>query len=137
VAIAAVINGTIETDVEARQPRDRLDYELLKDGTVFKYIGQYIQGNPIQGRSRAVSELLSTGDLQSILQLVNTNTGETSTGQETEQSSPESADPKAKREGESDWDYSHSSILILRSSQYQPRCLMPTPTPCQGSTTPS
>ena len=86
MAIAAVINGTIETDVEARQPRDRLDYELLKDGTVFKYIGQYIQGNPIQGRSRAESELLSTGDLQSILQLVNTNTGETSTGQETEQS---------------------------------------------------
>jgi len=114
---AAVINGTIETDMEARRPKDRLDSELLKDGTVFKYIGQYIQGNPTQGRSRSDSDLLTTGDLQSILQLVNTNTGEASIGAESEQNTPEPepVDPLAKREGESDWDYSVRSFSPYKS----------------------
>jgi len=114
---AAVINGTIETDVEARRPKDRLDSELLKDGTVFKYIGQYIQGNPTQGRSRSESELLSTGDLQSILQLVNTNTGETQTGTDTENNTPEPepVDPNAKREGESEWDFSLRSFSQFKT----------------------
>merc|ERR1712106_795534 len=114
---AAVINGTIETDVEARRPKDRLDSELLKDGTVFKYIGQYIQGNPTQGRSRSDSDLLSTGDLQSILQLVNTTTGEASTGPDSEQNTPEPepVDPLAKREGESDWEYSLRSFSPFKA----------------------
>eukprot|EP00092_Neocalanus_flemingeri_P031451 GFUD01034157.1.p1 GENE.GFUD01034157.1~~GFUD01034157.1.p1 ORF type:complete len:1343 (+),score=442.59 GFUD01034157.1:145-4173(+) len=114
---AAVINGTIETDVEARRPKDRLDSELLKDGTVFKYIGQYIQGNPTQGRSRSESDLLTTGDLQSILELVNTNTGETPAGTDTEQNTPEPepADPQAKREGESEWDYSLRSFSPFKT----------------------
>jgi len=114
---AAVINGTIETDIEARRPKDRLDSELLKDGTVFKYIGQYIQGNPTQGRSRSDSDLLTTGDLQSILQLVNTNTGEASAGAESEQNTPEPepVDPLAKKECESDWDYSVRSFSPYKS----------------------
>merc|ERR1719228_734431 len=114
---AAVINGTIETDIEARRPKDRLDSELMKDGTVFKYIGQYIQGNPTQGRSRSDSDLLTTGDLQSILQLVNTNTGEASAGAESEQNTPEPepVDPLAKKECESDWDYSVRSFSPYKS----------------------
>jgi len=114
---AAVINGTIETDMDARRPKDRLDAELLKDGTVFKYIGQYIQGNPTQGRSRSDSDLLTTGDLQSILQLVNTNSGEASTGVESEQNTPEPeiVDPLAKKEGESEWDFSIRSFSPLKS----------------------
>jgi len=114
---AAVINGTIETDIDARRPKDRLDAELLKDGTVFKYIGQYIQGNPTPGRSRSDSDLLSTGDLQSILQLVNTNSGDASTGPDSEQNTPEPevVDPLAKREDESDWDYSLRSFASFNS----------------------
>jgi len=112
---AAVINGTIETDVDARRPKDRLDSELLKDGTVFKYIGQYIQGNPTQGRSRSESELLSTGDLQSILQLVNTTAGETGTETEENTPEPEPVDPLAKREDESEWDYSLRSFSPFKA----------------------
>merc|ERR1719400_2094216 len=67
---AAVINETIETDLDARKPKDRLDAELLKDGTVFKYIGQYIQANPTLGKHDAMP---SSGDLQEILETVNTN----------------------------------------------------------------
>jgi len=86
---AAVINGTIESDLEARKPKDRLDAELLKDGTVFKYIGQYIQANPSPGRSASnPSPLPTTGDLQSILQAV-------------EHNEPEPAEPS---EAESVWD---------------------------------
>merc|ERR1719210_1652362 len=105
---AAVSNGTIEADLDARKPKDRLDSELLKDGTVFKYIGQYIQGNPTPGRSRSESELPSTGDVQSILKLVGTNSGESSAGPNTEQNTPEPEflDPFVKREGESEWEYS-------------------------------
>ena len=47
---SAVMNGDIEADVEARSPKHRLDAELLRDGAVFRYIGQYIQGNPCGGR---------------------------------------------------------------------------------------
>jgi len=114
---AAVINGTIETDLEARRPKDRLDSELLKDGTVFKYIGQYIQGNPTQGRSRSDSDLLSTGDLQSILQLVNTTNPGDATGPDSEQNTPEPepADPLAKKPDESDWDYSLRSFSPFKS----------------------
>ena len=47
------------------QAQGRLDAELLKDGTVFKYIGQYIQANPTPGRSASnPSPLPTTRDLQ-------------------------------------------------------------------------
>merc|ERR1719499_1229902 len=63
---AAVINETIETDLDARKPKDRLDAELLKDGTIFKYIGQYIQANPTIGKMASGNETMpSTNDLQS------------------------------------------------------------------------
>ena len=72
---AAVANGTIETDLDARKPKDRVDAELLKDGTVFKYIGQYIQGNPTMGKISSNGEVIpSSGDLQSILDTVHSTT---------------------------------------------------------------
>ena len=55
---AAVINETIETDLDARKSKDRLDAELLKDGTVFKYIGQFIQANPTLGKDVPLSPLM-------------------------------------------------------------------------------
>jgi hypothetical protein len=60
--------------------QDKLDADLLLDGTVFKYIGEYIQANPFQmNKTRrlssadsaapsAIQPLPSNNDLQNILQ---------------------------------------------------------------------
>ena len=95
---AAVINETIETDLDARKPKDRLDAELLKDGTVFKYIGQYIQANPTLGKHDAMP---SSGDLQEILETVNSNS-----------SSPEP--PVEAPEVESEWDLAIKSFAPFK-----------------------
>merc|ERR1719195_1427161 len=102
---AAVINGTIETDVDARKPKDRLDAELMKDGTVFKYIGQYIQANPTLGKHESMP---SSGDLQSILDTVNTNSNS---------SPPESPnrDTAAPPEAESEWDLAIKSFAPFKT----------------------
>merc|ERR1719410_662750 len=102
---AAVINGTIETDVDARKPKDRLDAELMKDGTVFKYIGQYIQANPTLGKHESMP---SSGDLQSILDTVNTNSNS---------SPPESPNPDtaAPPEAESEWDLAIKSFAPFKT----------------------
>merc|ERR1719210_2192521 len=102
---AAVINGTVETDLEARKPKDRLDAELMKDGTVFKYIGQYIQANPTLGKHESMP---SSGDLQSILDTVNTNSNS---------SPPESPNPDiaAPPEAESEWDLAIKSFAPFKT----------------------
>merc|ERR1719464_2595885 len=98
---AAVINGTIETDLDARKIKDRLDAELLKDGTVFKYIGQYIQANPTKGKASKESDLPSTGDLQSIIEIVNTNSN--------------SNDATSLTEPESEWDLAIGSFSPFKA----------------------
>merc|ERR1719410_2112630 len=105
---AAVINGTVETDLDARKPKDRLDAELLKDGAIFKYIGQYIQGNPGGGRMANSNENgPSTGDLQNILEVVNTNSNS---------SPPTSPVPTAsKPEPESEWDLAIKSFSPFKT----------------------
>lgn len=95
---AAVINETIETDLDARKPKDRLDAELLKDGTVFKYIGQYIQANPTLGKHDAMP---SSGDLQEILETVNTNSN--------------SSSPEPPVEVESEWDLAIKSFAPFKT----------------------
>ena len=98
---AAVINGTIETDLDARKIKDRLDAELLKDGTVFKYIGQYIQANPTKGKASKESDLPSTGDLQSIIEIVNTNSN--------------SNEATSLTEPESEWDLAIGSFSPFKA----------------------
>merc|ERR1719464_195542 len=93
-------SGLIETDLDARKPKDRLDAELLKDGTVFKYIGQYIQANPTLGKHDAMP---SSGDLQEILETVNTNSNS---------SSPE---PPVTVEVESEWDLAIKSFAPFKT----------------------
>ena len=67
------------------QAQGRLDAELLKDGTVFKYIGQYIQANLTPGWSASnPSPLPTTRDIQSILQAVEHNEPELAEPSETE-----------------------------------------------------
>ena len=97
---AAVINETIETDLDARKPKDRLDAELLKDGTVFKYIGQYIQANPTLGKHDTMP---SSGDLQEILETVNTN------------SNSNSPEPPVTAEVESEWDLAIKSFAPFKT----------------------
>ena len=100
---AAVINGTIETDLDARKIKDRLDAELLKDGTVFKYIGQYIQANPTKGKASnsKESDMPSTGDLQSIIEIVNTNSN--------------SNEATSLTEPESEWDLAIGSFSPFKA----------------------
>ena len=100
---AAVINETIETDLDARKIKDRLDAELLKDGSVFKYIGQYIQANPTKGKASNSKDqdLPSTGDLQSIIEIVNTNSN--------------SNEATSLTEPESEWDLAIKSFSPFKS----------------------
>jgi len=101
-----VANGTIEADVEARSPKHRLDAELLREGSVFRYIGQYIQGNPA-GRCKSSSppaELPSALELQSILE---------ATSAHGPAPRPEELDPLVRAEHESEWDFSNRSFLPL------------------------
>ena len=100
---AAVINETIETDLDARKIKDRLDSELLKDGSIFKYIGQYIQANPTKGKasSSKESELPSTDDLQSIIESVNTNSN--------------SNEATSLTEPESEWDLAIKSFTPFKA----------------------
>jgi len=102
---AAVSNGTIETDLDARKPKDRLDAELLKDGTIFKYIGQYIQGNPTMGKMASSSETMpSTNDLQSILEHVtNSNSNSAATS------------PVPPEEPESEWSLAIKSFAPFKT----------------------
>jgi hypothetical protein len=44
----AVLSCIIETEPDSKKNKDTLDAALLSDGNVFKFIGQYIQANPIQ-----------------------------------------------------------------------------------------
>jgi len=100
---AAVSNETIETDLDARKIKDRLDSELLKDGAVFKYIGQYIQANPTKGKASNSKEpdLPSTGDLQSIIEIVNTNSN--------------SNEATSLTEPESEWDLAIKSFSPFKT----------------------
>merc|ERR1719244_1638220 len=115
---AAVLSNAIEIDLDARKPKDRLDSELLKDGTVFKYIGQYIQANPFQERvarkstTPSESELPTTNDLQSILQHFTTadNTESKSSIPNTEQETSNS-----EPQPESAWDFALRSFAPLKT----------------------
>jgi len=109
-----VQNGTIEADLEARSPKHRLDAELLRDGAVFRYIGQYIQGNPAaSGRKSAtppesVERLPSSSELQSILQATSELHGPALPR-------PEELDPMQKAQHENDYDYATRSFAPLEA----------------------
>merc|ERR1719278_2213236 len=109
-----VQNGTIEADPEARSPKHRLDAELLKDGAVSRYIGQYIQGNPAaSGRKsttppESVERLPSSSELQSILQATSELHGPALPR-------PEELDPMQKAQHENDYDYATRSFAPLEA----------------------
>ena len=111
-----VQNGTIEADPEARSPKHRLDAELLRDGAVFRYIGQYIQGNPAaSGRKsttppESVERLPSSSELQSILQAT-----QTSELHGPALPRPEELDPMQKAQHENDYDYATRSFVPLEA----------------------
>jgi len=111
-----VQNGTIEADPEARSPKHRLDAELLRDGAVFRYIGQYIQGNPAaSGRKsttppESVERLPSSSELQSILQAT-----QASELHGPALPRPEELDPMQKAQHENDYDYATRSFVPLEA----------------------
>merc|ERR1719239_1012332 len=119
-----VQNGTIEADPEARSPKHRLDAELLRDGAVFRYIGQYIQGNPAaSGRKsttppESVERLPSSSELQSILQAT-----QASELHGPALPRPEELDPMQKAQHENDYDYATRSFVPLEAFFYHPACL--------------
>ena len=111
-----VQNGTIESDLEARSPKHRLDAELLRDGAVFRYIGQYIQGNPAaSGRKsttppESVERLPSSSELQSILEAT-----QASELHGPALPRPEELDPMQKAQHENDYDFATRSFVPLEA----------------------
>lgn len=65
----AVISGAIEVDRDTKKPKEKLEADLLLDGTVFKYIGEYIQANPFQmNKTRRLSSADSAAGGAAVLQ---------------------------------------------------------------------
>jgi len=130
---AAVLNSTIEVDVDARKPKDRLDAELLQDGTIFKYIGQYIQGNPYQERvarksTTPTNELPTTNDLQSILQHFNLPNVDKAEKVPESLSSSGLPNPDTGRSSspESAWDFAFRSFAPFKSFLESKHLVSPT-----------